>query len=148
MKPRFFKNPSNTPIAAVKSFEFSKRKFILSSIGFFGFLPFFNVFGIQYKNGYLFCASINSSDLPKADSKYMKRSGFRSLKNKMLSQKKLLSFHYYRIPSHKRTVWMYVFDSRESFLEWRGEVKARGMFVPEYLPSHLHYSVKTFNLSS
>lgn len=148
MKSWLLKDFSKSHFSGAKAFEFSKRKFIFSSIGFLGVLPFSQFFTFQHKRGYLFCASINSSDLPKEDSKYMRRSAFRLLKNKMLHQKKLLSFHHYRIPSQKRTVWIYVFDSRKSFLEWRGEVKARGMFVSEYLPSHLRYSVKTFNFSS
>ena len=136
-------------------FEVSKRKFLASSISLFGITPFFQFFKLKNicKNPYLAFAVISSFNLPQlklnTDSNFMKASSFKALVDKMLKQGKIL-YHHYPLLKEDSSLWhqfyIYVFDSRESYQNWKEAVNHQQMFLPEYLPNDVQYNIKIKSL--
>ena len=75
-----------------------------------------------------------------ARTEWMNRPALSALKDRLSRQGKIRKFHHFRLPAQNRTVYLYVFDSFESFKEWRGEVRSRRLFVREAAPPSIRSS--------
>ena len=103
------------------------------------------------RSGFLFSATFNSASLPSlsmsgaaagSGSAWMNRPALSALKNHYVKQGKIKKFHHFRLPAQNRTVYLYVFDSQESFREWRREVRRRRLFVREAAPPSLRCALR------
>ena len=108
-------------------FKTEKRKFLMVSGGLLGSLPFINLLKSgKYTGAYYLYATMTVkngekqylyNDMPVNEPK------FDALDAKMFRQKKLLKICHMHIGKLKQWVWIYVFDNRQSFLEWEHEIE-------------------------
>ena len=133
----------------ILGFQTEKRHFLFSVLAFIGSLPFFNYFKPkQYKKAYFFVASLSGTYSPKKDNiGFMNKKFIDALNKKMKDQKKIVKKQ--DISLKNKSFWLYIFDSKESYLEWsKAFEKFPTIFSIENKPDHLAFSCKKGYLNS
>ena len=129
------------------SIQFEKREFLMTSFGLLGALPLFQLFKVgKYQAPYFFMASLRGGHVSELDAiNFRNKTLLDALDNKMLKEEKILKMQF--VSLKKKTSWMYVFNSRDSYWKWHKAVEEI-MHPVKRLPSNFQYFQLTGFLNS
>lgn len=139
MKSKEIQTQARGVFQNILKFQIEKRKFLAASFSLFGALPAFQFLKIgNHNTPYFFLASIIGKYSPEEDrSNFRNKQIFKGYNDRMLDQRKILNHQVIQLKNN--ISYLYIFDSKESFLSWKKKINDSNKVFPEKLPSNVRY---------